>query len=178
MAPEFAADFSSAVLSQFSSSTNEHHLHVCASIGAMSQELRDQGLPQTPITYFGATCSSIDRLSSSIDSPGPLLDALLTILSLVVARLPPAVLRAKYGYLSELLIKSFRVKSVGVEGVVAGLKCISRLLTVREKVSWEDVAELCGALIGYMTDERSKVGENSNTLLCLYSYPVVLLIFH
>lgn len=38
-----------------------------------------------------------------------------------------------------------------------GLKCISRLLTVREKVVWEDVAELYGVLIGYMTDARFKV---------------------
>lgn len=164
-APEFAEDFSSAVLSQFCNSNNEHHVHVCATIGAMSQELREQGLPLSPITYFGATCSSLHRESSSIDSAGPLLDALLTILSLVVAQLPPALLRAKYSYLSELILKVLRVKSIGVNGVVPGLKCISRLIIVREKVVWEEVSELYGVLIGYMTDERYKVMKQSH--ICL-----------
>ncbi|KAH6818389.1 ARM repeat superfamily protein [Perilla frutescens var. frutescens] len=163
--PDCAEDFSSSMLSQFSNSNNEHHLHVCATIGAMSQELREQGLPLTPITYFGATCASLQRLSSSIDSAGPLIDALLTILSLVVTRLPQALLRTKYSYLSELIIKTLRVKSVGVNGVVPGLKCISRLIIVREKAVWEDVAELYGVLIGYMTDDRYKVRKRSHTCL-------------
>ncbi|XP_057767673.1 uncharacterized protein LOC130987961 [Salvia miltiorrhiza] len=163
--PDFSEDFSSAVLSQFSNSTNEHHLHVCATIGAMSQELREKRLPLTPITYFGATCSSLDRLSSSTDSSASILDSLLTILSLVVVRLPPAVLTSKYSYLSELLIKILGVKSVGAEGVVPGLNCVSRLLILREKAAWEDVAELYGVLIGYITEDRFKVRKRSHSCL-------------
>ncbi|GFP87210.1 rrp12-like protein [Phtheirospermum japonicum] len=148
--------FCAAVLSQFSKSTNEHHLHICAVIGAMSQELIDQNLPLTPITYFGATCSSLDRLSSSSDPPGHLLDALLTILSLVIDRFSPVVLRTKYVYLSELLIRILGVKSVGVNGVVPGIKCASRLLIAREKVEWADVAQLFGVLTAYVADDRLK----------------------
>lgn len=155
--PDSNEDFSSVVLSQFSNSNNEHHLHICSAIGAMSQELIDQKLPLTPITYFGATCSSLDRLSSSIDPPGHLLDALLTILPLVIDRFSPAVLKTKYVYLSELLIQILRVKSIGINGVVPGLKCASRLLIVREKVGWQDVAQLYGVLISYITDDRLKV---------------------
>ncbi|GER40433.1 ARM repeat superfamily protein [Striga asiatica] len=158
-------DFCSAVLSQFSRSNNEHHLHICAAIGAMSQELIDQNLPLTPIAYFGATCSSIDRLSSSVDAPCHLLEALLTILSLVIDRFSPSVLRSKFDYLSELLIRVLGAKSVGVNGLVPGMKCASRLLVVREKVSWADVAQLYGVLIGYIADERPKVRKQSH--LCL-----------
>ncbi|XP_042050958.1 RRP12-like protein [Salvia splendens] len=164
-APDFSEDFSSSVLSQFGDSNIEHHLRVCATIGAMSQELREKCLPLTPITYFGATCSSLDRLASSIDSSGSILDALLTILSLVVVRLPPAVLKSKHSYLSELLIKILGLKTVGVEGVVPGLKFVARLVIVSEKESWEDVAELYGVLIGYMTDDRFKIRRRSH--LCL-----------
>ncbi|CAA0821517.1 ARM repeat superfamily protein [Striga hermonthica] len=158
-------DFCSAVLSQFSRSNNEHHLHICAAIGAMSQELIDQNLPLTPIAYFGATCSSIDRLSASVDSPSHLLEALLTILSLVIDRFSPSVLRSKFDYLSELLIRVLGAKSVGVNGLVPGMKCASRLLVVRENVSWADVAQLYGVLIGYIADERPKVRKQSH--LCL-----------
>lgn len=40
-----------------------------------------------------------------------------------------------------------------------GLKFVARLVIVSEKEAWEDVAELYGVLIGYMTDDRFKVGE-------------------
>lgn len=55
-----------------------------------------------------------------------------------------------------------------------GLKCISRLLIVRENVLWEDVAELCGVLIGYMTDERFKVGD----VLPLSNFPPIILVVY
>ncbi|KAL0374605.1 UNVERIFIED_CONTAM: RRP12-like protein [Sesamum radiatum] len=158
-------DFCSAVLSQFSNSNNEHHLHTCAAIGAMAQELKDQNLPLTPIVYFGATCSSLDRLSSTAAPPCHLLDSLITILSLVIDGLSPAVLKTKYVYLSGLLIRILRGKLVQVNGVVPGLKCASRLLIVREKVGWADVAELYTVLISYITDDRLKVRKQSHSCL-------------
>lgn len=155
-------DFCNDVLSQFNNPANEHHLHICAAVGAMSQELRDQNLPTTHIAYFGATCSSLDRIcSSENEPPGHLLDSLTTILSIVLKELPSVVLKTKYGYLSELLVRILRVKSVGVNGVLPGLKCVSRLLIVREKVEWADVALLYGVLIGYITDDRPKVSKFS-----------------
>lgn len=149
--------FCSSVLSQFSNSTNEHDIHVCTAIGAMSQELKDQNLPLSPIAYFGATCSSLDRLSSSSEPPGHLLDALITILSLVVDEFNTSILKSKYDYLSELLIRVLRSKTIGVNGIVPALKCVSLSLIVREKVAWADVEQLYGVLLGYITDDRPKV---------------------
>ncbi|XP_051150403.1 uncharacterized protein LOC127264880 [Andrographis paniculata] len=158
-------EFCSAVLSQFSNSKKENHLHICTAIGAMSQELKDQNLPITPIAYFGATCSSLDRLLSSVDPPCHLLDALIAILSLVIDRFSPAVLKTKYSYLSELLNRLLSLKTVGDNSVVHALKCASRLLIVRDKIGWEDVSQLHGVLISYVTDDRGKVRKQSH--LCL-----------
>ncbi|CAA2965615.1 RRP12 [Olea europaea subsp. europaea] len=157
--------FCSSVLSQFSNSTNEHDIHVCTAIGAMSQELKDQNLPLSPIAYFGATCSSLDRLSSSSEPPGHLLDALITILSLVVDEFNTSILKSKYDYLSELLIRVLRSKTIGVNGIVPALKCVSLSLIVREKVAWADVAQLYGVLLGYITDDRPKVRKQSQSRL-------------
>ncbi|KAL2533290.1 ARM repeat superfamily protein [Abeliophyllum distichum] len=162
----FVDEFCSSVLSQFSNSSNEHDLHVCTAIGAMSQELKDQNLPLTPIAYFGATCSSLDRLSSSSPNPpGHLLDALITILSLVVDEFNTSILKTKYDYLSELLIRVLRLKTIGVNGIVPALKCVSLLLIVREKVGWADVAQLYGVLLGYIIDDRPKVRKQSQSRL-------------
>ncbi|KAL7096137.1 hypothetical protein ACP275_10G064800 [Erythranthe tilingii] len=158
-------DFCAAVISQFSNRSNEHHTHVCNSIGTMSQELIDLNLPRTAAVYFRVTCSSLDRLSSSTDAAGHLIDAMLTILSLVVDRYPLSALKTQHAYLSELLTRVLRIKSIGVDGLVPAIKCISRLLIVSEKAGWEDVAQLYGFLVSYMTDDRPKVRKQSHLYL-------------
>lgn len=152
-------DFCAAVISQFSDSTNESHVHICIAIGAMSQELKDQNLPLTPITYFGATCSSLQRLSTAqAEDPQPhLVDALSTILSLVIDKISRAALVKKFDYTSNLVLRVLRQKTTGVQGIVSSLKCVSYLLLVREKANWADVAELYGLLVGFVADDRPKV---------------------
>lgn len=155
-------DVCATILSQFSDAANEHHLHVCTAIGAMSQELKDQNIPLKPLSYFGATCSSLHRLSSATetDTPGHIVDALITILSVVIGKFNNAVLRKKFDYLSDLLIRILRVKSVGTNGIVPGLKCVSHLL--KENLSWSDVAQLYDILVGYITDDRTKVSRRNS----------------
>lgn len=154
-----ADDFCAAVLSQFSDSANESHVHICTAIGAMSQELKDQNLPLTPITYFGATCSSLQRVSTAeAEDPQPhLVDALSTILSLVIDKISRAALLKKFDYTSNLLARILRQKTTGVQGILSCLKGVSYLLLVREKANWADVAELYGFLVGFVADDRPKV---------------------
>lgn len=156
-AEDYSLDVCARVLQKFSDAANEHHLHVCTAIGAMSQELKEQNLPLKPLSYFGATCSSLHRLSSSseAETPGHLVDALITILSEVIQALDRAILRKKFDYLSDLLIRILRLKSVGSNGIIPGLKCVSHLLV--ENLSWSDVSPLFGALVGFLSDDRTKV---------------------
>ncbi|KAL2487567.1 ARM repeat superfamily protein [Forsythia ovata] len=154
-----------SVVFQFNNSTNEYEVQICTAISAMSQELKHQNLPLNPIAYFGATCSSLDRLSFSSDPPRYLLDALITILSLVIDEFNPSILRTKYDYLSELLIRVLRLKSIGANGIVPAMKCVTRLLIMREKVGWADVAHLYGVLLGYITDDEPKIRKQSQSCL-------------
>ncbi|XP_070037346.1 uncharacterized protein [Nicotiana tomentosiformis] len=160
-------DFCNTVLSQFSSSNNEHHVHICTAIGTMSQELKDQSLPLTPITYFGATCSSLQRLytSSPEGPPSHLINALSTILSLVLPRINKAILKQKYEYLSNLMIQLLGLKTIDIEGIIACLKCVMHLLIVGSKGNWLDVAQLYGVFIGYLTDDRQKVRKMSHSCI-------------
>lgn len=160
---ESSDEVCATIISRFSDAANEHHLHVCSTVGAMSQELKDQNLPLKPLSYFGATCSSLHRLSTTSETeiPGHIVDSLITILSLVISEFDDfkdAVLRKKFDYLSDILMRVLRLKAVGPNGIVPGLKCVSRLLTsVRENVAWENAAQLYGVLVGYITDDRAKV---------------------
>lgn len=150
-------DFCDSILSRFSHSTNEDHQHLCAVIGAMAHELRDQRISSTPVAYFGATCSSLDRISSEPEPPPHLLDALLTILSLLLPRISPPILNKKKEFLSDLLIRVLRIPSLTPAAATSGLKCVSHLVIVRNAVNWLDVSNLFGFILGFVIDSRSKV---------------------
>lgn len=158
-------DFCESILSRFSKSTQEHHQHLCAVIGAMSQGLKDQNQPLSPLAYFGATCSSLDRVSGESDTSGHVIDSLLTILSMLIPRIPNPVLKKKFEYLSELVIRVLRSQSINPGGTAFGLKCVSHLLIVRGSVSWTDVSQLYGLLLNHVTDDRPKVRRQSHVCL-------------
>ncbi|KAF8401126.1 hypothetical protein HHK36_014430 [Tetracentron sinense] len=158
-------DLCSSLLSRFSNSKQEDHQHLCAVIGAMSQELKDQKLPLSPIAYFGATISSLDRLSTASQPSDPVIAALLTLLSMILPRISVAILRKKRDFFSKLLLRILRPESATIPGVASGLKCISHLLIVGDNVIWSEIALLYGVLLGFITDSRPKVRKQSH--LCL-----------
>lgn len=163
---ETNGDICSSILSRFGNSTNENHQHLCAVIGAMSQELKEQNLPATPVAYFGAACSSLDRLSSEPDPPKHIVDALLTILSIVIASVPVAILKKKREFLSQLLVQALRSPSTADTSVIPGLKCVSHLLIHKDSVNWSDVSQLFSVLLGFVTDSRPKVRCKINLITC------------
>ncbi|KAK2985261.1 hypothetical protein RJ640_009169, partial [Escallonia rubra] len=160
-----SADFCTSILSKFSASAQEEHHHLCAAVGAMSQELKDQNFPLTPVAYFGATCSSLDRLGSEPDPPRHVLDSLLTILSMVIPKIPVAILKKKTPYISELVLPLLRLKSVSPNSIACGLKCVAQLLVIKESVGWSEVSQLYGVLVGFVTDDRPKVRRQSHVCL-------------
>lgn len=150
-------EFCESILDRFSSSTQEDHQHLCAVLGTMSQELKDQNIPLTPVAYFGAACSSLDRLSCEPDPAGHVIESFMTILSLVLPKISPAILKKKGDFTSVLLLRVLRSSSVTAGSVVSGLKCVSQLLITRDPANWSDLSQLYPLLLVYMTDSRSKV---------------------
>ncbi|KAH7851415.1 hypothetical protein Vadar_011301 [Vaccinium darrowii] len=170
--PRDSDDFCNSILSRFSNSTEEHHQHLCTVIGAMSQELKDQNLPLTPIAYFGATCSSLDRLSSEPDPPPHVLDSLLTVLSRLLPRVSSAILKKKTQYVSDVVVRVLNSKSVNPGATASAMKCVSHLLIIGEKFSWSDVSPRYKIIVDYVTDDHAKVRRQAHICLrdVLYSF--------
>ncbi|CAL0330264.1 unnamed protein product [Lupinus luteus] len=158
-------DFCTSILSRFSNSTDENHHHLCAIIGAMSQELIDHNLPSTPLAYFSAACSSLDRIASEPMPSKNVIVSLLTILSLVITRVPLPVLKKQREFLSNLLVRILRPSLDSEIGAISGLKCLSYLLINRDSVNWSDVSPLFNVLLGFLTDSRPKVRRQSHSCL-------------
>ncbi|KAG1334382.1 RRP12-like protein [Cocos nucifera] len=159
-------DLAAGVLARFHSSTRDDHQHFCAAVGTMVQALKDQGIPLTPVAYFGAAASSLDRLSRDPASGSdPVATALLSFLSMALPRVSSAVLRSKGASVAETLVRILGFGSLPEGGVKAGLKCVSHLLVVGDKGNWPSVSTLYGVLIGFVTDHRPKVRKQSHVCL-------------
>ncbi|RDX76023.1 RRP12-like protein, partial [Mucuna pruriens] len=158
-------DLCNSILSRFANSTDENHQHLCAVVGAMSQELKDNNKPSTPFAYFCAACLSLDKFTSEPNPSSHVIDALLTVLSLVAPRVPLAMLKKQSLHreaFSELLLRVLRSPSASDSALVSGLKCLSHLLIARESVDWSDVSPLFNVMLGFLTDSRPKVRRQSH----------------
>ncbi|KAK8654755.1 hypothetical protein V6N13_107355 [Hibiscus sabdariffa] len=158
-------DFCESILRHFSKSDQEDSQRLCATVGAMAQELKEQGLPLTPVAYFGATCSSLDRLGSEPDSPPHVVQSLTSTLSLLLPRIPVAVLKKKGDLVSKIVVSVLRLNSVTEVTMTSGLKCLAQLLIAGDKVNWSDLSQNYSVIIGYLTDSHSKVRRQSH--LCI-----------
>lgn len=161
-------DLCDSILSRLSSSTQHDHQHLCTTIGAISQELKDHNLPLTPVAYFGAICSSLDLIlsSSDPDSSAHSIASLTTLLSIAVTKLPLPIIKKKGHYLMDLVVRVIRLNSVTPVATASGLKILSRLLISTERVNWSDVSQMYGILLGFITDPRPKVRFCYHSLVC------------
>ncbi|KAI5324915.1 hypothetical protein L3X38_033988 [Prunus dulcis] len=78
-------DICTSILARFSNSTREDHRHLCAAIGAMAQELKDENLPSTPRSEFLSELLACVLRSSSL-TVGAALSGLKCISLLLIIR--------------------------------------------------------------------------------------------
>ncbi|XP_042499483.1 RRP12-like protein [Macadamia integrifolia] len=162
---EESDDLCNSILSRFGNSVQEDHQHLCSVIGAMSQELKEQGLPLTAVVYFGATISSLDRISNGSIASDPVITALLTFLSMILPKVSVAVLRKKRDFVMQPIVRVLRSESVTVGAVTSGLKCVSHFLIVSDKASWLEISNLYSLLLSFVTHSDDKVRRQSHTCL-------------
>ncbi|XP_071737282.1 uncharacterized protein [Rutidosis leptorrhynchoides] len=170
-------DFCNSILSRFNNSTDPKHHNICSIIADISQSLKELNHPLTPVAYFGATCTSLDKLvvlsSSSSDSinpnPSHHIEPLITILSLLLPRISSPVIRKESEYISGLITRVIILSKNNFTGdctvLVSGLKCISHLLIVGLRTSWSDVSHLFGILLSFIADSRLKVRRQAHVCL-------------
>ncbi|XP_045812752.1 uncharacterized protein LOC123906799 isoform X1 [Trifolium pratense] len=154
-------DFCNSILSQFGNSSDDDDQIICAVIVAMSKSLKEKKVPCSPVAYLYATCSSLDNL----EPPDFLIDALFIILSMVIVRVPVSVLKKKKEYLSKLVLRILQYRLATKTSIILGLKWFSYSLTYTDGLIWSHVSPFIYVLLGFLTDSRRKVRQQSH--LCL-----------
>ncbi|KAJ8491333.1 hypothetical protein OPV22_013054 [Ensete ventricosum] len=159
-------DIAAGVLARFQNSAREDHQHLCATVATMAQAVKDQGLPLTPVAYFGATASSLDRLSRDPASGSdPALASLLSFLALALPRVPRSVVRSRWKEVSDTLVRILGFDSLPLGCVRSGLRCASYFLVVGDMTDWSALSPLYGVLLCFVTDERPKVRKECHSCL-------------
>ncbi|XP_026438631.1 RRP12-like protein [Papaver somniferum] len=163
-------DICDSILSRFGTSTKELHQHLCAVVGAISAELKES-TKQTSISviyYFGATTSSLTKLSEESNPSEHIITALLTFLSMVLPRVSKAILGKKRSEVSGPILKVLGRKggeSGDVGSVISGLKCLGYLVVVGDKGNWSEIEKLYDVVLGFISDHREKVRKQCHTCL-------------
>ncbi|KAI3965357.1 hypothetical protein MKX01_042838 [Papaver californicum] len=162
-------DICDSVLSRFGTSTKEHHQHLCAVVGAISAELKESTKKSSVsvIYYFGATISSLTKLSEETNPSEHIITALLTFQSMVLPKISKPILGKKRSEVSGPILKVLQ-RSVGsgeVGSVISGLKCLGYLIVVGDKGNWNEIEKLYEVVLGFISDHREKVRKQCHTCL-------------
>ncbi|KAH9313994.1 hypothetical protein KI387_022621, partial [Taxus chinensis] len=156
-----AEDMEKFIRNRFANSAAPEHRHLCAVAGAMSQLLKEEGLPPIPTAYFAATMNSINKSLSDNDDPH-VTTALCTFLSLLITKLPGSFLVSKATPAMEVLLSlhARQCEALAPGAVKFMLKCIAFLLTAAaadQNCSWTVLAPCFNIVLNYSLDKRPKV---------------------
>nr|XP_043627919.1 RRP12-like protein [Erigeron canadensis] len=161
-----SGDLCKSIMSRFSNSEDPQHHELCSMIGDISQGLKELNHPLTPLAYFGAACTCLDKLLLSPPPPHHNIHALLTIISMLLPSISAPVLRKQSEFVSALMTRVIHVSQSQTDTVASGLKCISHLLIAGHRANWSsDVSHLFGILLGFITDSRPKVRRQAHVCL-------------
>ncbi|PRQ47012.1 hypothetical protein RchiOBHm_Chr2g0095131 [Rosa chinensis] len=127
-----AANIGFSILMRFSDSRREIDLEIRKLITVMCQVFRDHKAPPTPLAYLSATCSSLDLIAASKPRPSDdMLHAHITILSIVIPKVPPAFLINNLQLVCNSLALALRSSSPSASfdsAACTGVKYIAQLL--------------------------------------------------
>nr|XP_011460742.1 PREDICTED: uncharacterized protein LOC101313934 isoform X2 [Fragaria vesca subsp. vesca] len=153
------ANIGAAILMRFTDSNRELDLEIRKLIVVMSGIFRDQNAPPTPMGYLGATCSLLDAAAaaSKPQAPAHVLDAHLTILSIVIPKVPAAFLINNLRQVFDSLARPLRSSSPSTDCLE--VRCIAQLfIAVANMVNnWSDVSELYSYFLSLAFHDGFKV---------------------
>ncbi|XP_062010728.1 uncharacterized protein LOC133727119 isoform X1 [Rosa rugosa] len=162
-----AANIGASILMRFTDSNRELDLEIRKLIVVMSGVFRDHKAPPTPVDYLGATCTSLDIATASMpQASGHVLDAHLTVLSIVIPKVPAAFLIKNLWPLFNSIARPLRSSSLFDESTgCLVVKCIAEFIIAVAKVvnNWSDVSELYSFFLNLATIKALEV----RTQLCL-----------
>ncbi|PRW60392.1 ARM repeat superfamily [Chlorella sorokiniana] len=140
---------------KYAGKTQPESRQLVAILGAVQEVVRGQGLEVTPTAMFAALMASLEKPETLASSE--VLAAMCHLLSLVLARVPNAILRAKFGAGSALLCGVVEAKQGEAAVVKNAVPCLGQLLAAHNPADWPSAIRPFNMLLSLSLDSRAKV---------------------
>lgn len=143
------------IMSRHSNSRQPESQQVVAVLRAISEVVKGEGLDVTPTAMFAATMSALEQ-PETIKSPQVTLAA-CTLLSTILARVPNAVLRAKFNGCVKVIsgiVERFKDQAPVAK---ASLSCLSQVVVAMDPTNFPSALAPFTLLLSFLLDARPKV---------------------
>ncbi|EFJ51860.1 hypothetical protein VOLCADRAFT_87463 [Volvox carteri f. nagariensis] len=159
MASEYGDDADGGVAAEvtqrYGRSAQPESQQVVAVLQAVTDVIRNEGLPLSPTSYFAAIMSALEQPSTQGSHQVVL--AMLTLLAVVMPRLPNHVLRARFVGCSELVGSLLAAHHGDAATTKAALGCLAQVLAAADPSAWIAAVPAFNQMLGFVADARPKV---------------------
>ncbi|XP_013379809.1 RRP12-like protein isoform X2 [Lingula anatina] len=146
-------------------SNSAMHKEILAVLAAVTEVIKTQGGKETETEYFAALMTSLETIDTE-DS----LAAVAYLLSLVIKRVPVAVLKSKFSDIAKVFmgLLADHSGSDSTSLLKSLLVCVSSLLRVQDQVVWSDSSTLqvYRGLLSFTTHHKPKVRKAAHHAVC------------
>ncbi|GLI63541.1 hypothetical protein VaNZ11_006530 [Volvox africanus] len=159
MASDYGGDADGGVATEvaqrYGRSAQPESQQVVAVLRAITDVIRNEGLSPSPSSYFAAIMSALEQPSTQGSQQAVL--AMLTLLAVVMPRLPNHVLRSRFTS-SATLIGTLLAAYAGEAAMAkAALGCLAQVLAAADPTAWLAAVPAFNQLLNFTTDARPKV---------------------
>ncbi|KAK3582767.1 hypothetical protein CHS0354_015294 [Potamilus streckersoni] len=150
---------------RFWSSNSAVHREILAVLAAVTEVIKTQGGTESETEYFAALMTSLET-SNSEES----LAAIVYLISLVIKRVPTAVLRSRFSEVAKQFLDIMSTHESGSTSLLKSvLLCLANLLRVQEHAIWNNTStqQVYKGLLTFITHRKPKVRKAAHQSLCI-----------
>ncbi|GIL64267.1 hypothetical protein Vafri_18268 [Volvox africanus] len=159
MASDYGGDADGGVAAEvaqrYGRSAQPESQQVVAVLRAITDVIRNEGLSPSPSSYFAAIMSALEQPSTQGSQQAVL--AMLTLLAVVMPRLPNHVLRSRFANSATLVGGLLTAHSGEAAMAKASLGCLAQVLAAADPTAWLAAVPAFNQLLNFTTDARPKV---------------------
>ncbi|KAK3094601.1 hypothetical protein FSP39_003915 [Pinctada imbricata] len=142
------------------------HKEILAILAAVTEVIKTQGGTESETEYFAALMTALET-SDSTES----ISAIVYLLSLVIKRVSPAVLRSRFSEISRQFLDKLAVHADNdnTSLLKSLLKCLASVLRVQDQATWSNSStqRIYDSLLTFSTHKKPKVRKAGHQAVCL-----------
>ncbi|GLC60588.1 hypothetical protein PLESTB_001631100 [Pleodorina starrii] len=159
MTSEYGGDADGGVAAEiqqrYGRSAQPESQQVVAVLRAVTDVIRNEGLPLSPTSYFAAIMSALEQPNTQGSQQVVL--AMLTLLAVVLPRMPSHVLRARFAGSAELVGALLAAHAGEAATAKAALGCLAQILAAADPAAWLAAVPAFNQVLSFVSDARPKV---------------------